>query len=89
MNQFKNLKHVSFAGLLIGMSSVVFAADPPPSTAPKAPTCPPTCMGPPPGMPGSTAGPGPSGAGGAGGAGLDFGNFPIPRGVSFGLKVGF
>jgi len=27
--------------------------------------------------------------GGAGGAGLDFGNFPIPRGVSFGLKVGF
>ena len=27
--------------------------------------------------------------GGAGGAGIDFGNFPIPRGVSFGLKVGF
>ncbi len=27
--------------------------------------------------------------GGSGGAGIDFGNFPIPRGVSFGLKVGF
>ncbi|MBI2796797.1 MAG: SusC/RagA family TonB-linked outer membrane protein [Gemmatimonadetes bacterium] len=27
--------------------------------------------------------------GGSGGAGIDFGNFPIPRGFSFGLKVGF
>lgn len=27
--------------------------------------------------------------GGSGGTGIDFGNFPIPRGVSFGLKVGF
>ena len=27
--------------------------------------------------------------GGSGGVGIDFGNFPIPRGVSFGLKVGF
>lgn len=27
--------------------------------------------------------------GGSSGAGIDFGNFPIPRGVSFGLKVGF
>ena len=27
--------------------------------------------------------------GGSGGAGIDYGNFPVPRGVSFGLKVGF
>lgn len=27
--------------------------------------------------------------GGAGGAGLDYGNFPLPRGLNFGLKVGF
>jgi TonB-linked SusC/RagA family outer membrane protein len=27
--------------------------------------------------------------GGSGGAGIDFGNFPLPRGYSFGLKVGF
>lgn len=27
--------------------------------------------------------------GGSGGAGIDYGNFPIPRGFSFGLKVGF
>ncbi len=27
--------------------------------------------------------------GGSGGAGIDYGNFPIPRGVSFGLRVGF
>jgi TonB-linked SusC/RagA family outer membrane protein len=27
--------------------------------------------------------------GGSGGQGIDYGNFPIPRGVSFGLKVGF
>ena len=27
--------------------------------------------------------------GGSGGAGIDYGNFPIPRGVSFGLKVGY
>lgn len=27
--------------------------------------------------------------GGAGGVGIDFGNFPIPRGVNFGLKMGF
>jgi TonB-linked SusC/RagA family outer membrane protein len=27
--------------------------------------------------------------GGSGGSGIDFGNFPIPRGISFGLKVGF
>ena len=27
--------------------------------------------------------------GGSGGAGIDFGNFPIPRGFSFGLRVGF
>jgi len=27
--------------------------------------------------------------GGSGGAGIDYGNFPIPRGVALGLKVGF
>ncbi len=27
--------------------------------------------------------------GGAGGAGLDYGNFPLPMGINFGLKVGF
>lgn len=27
--------------------------------------------------------------GGSGGQGIDFGNFPIPRGVSFGLRVGY
>jgi hypothetical protein len=27
--------------------------------------------------------------GGSGAAGVDFGNFPIPRGVNFGLKVAF
>ncbi|MEA2766844.1 MAG: hypothetical protein QOK07_3248 [Gemmatimonadaceae bacterium] len=27
--------------------------------------------------------------GGSGGVGIDYGNFPIPRGVNFGLKVGF
>ncbi len=27
--------------------------------------------------------------GGSGAAGIDYGNFPVPRGVSFGLKVGF
>ncbi|WP_299390554.1 SusC/RagA family TonB-linked outer membrane protein [uncultured Gelidibacter sp.] len=27
--------------------------------------------------------------GGAGGAGLDYGNFPLPRGLNFGLRVGF
>jgi len=27
--------------------------------------------------------------GGSGGAGIDYGNFPIPRGFAFGLKVGF
>ncbi len=27
--------------------------------------------------------------GGSGGAGIDFGNFPVPRGFSFGLKMGF
>jgi len=27
--------------------------------------------------------------GGSGGTGIDFGNFPVPRGISFGLKVGF
>ncbi|HJQ12557.1 MAG TPA: SusC/RagA family TonB-linked outer membrane protein [Gemmatimonadaceae bacterium] len=27
--------------------------------------------------------------GGSGGAGIDFGNFPIPRGVNFGMRLGF
>ena len=27
--------------------------------------------------------------GGSGGAGIDFGNFPLPRGVNFGLRMGF
>jgi hypothetical protein len=27
--------------------------------------------------------------GGSGGTGIDFGNFPIPRGVNFGLRMGF
>jgi TonB-linked SusC/RagA family outer membrane protein len=27
--------------------------------------------------------------GGSGGAGIDFGNFPIPRGVNFGVRMGF
>ncbi len=27
--------------------------------------------------------------GGSGAAGIDFGNFPVPRGISFGLKVGY
>src|SRR6185295_3889247 len=27
--------------------------------------------------------------GGSGGVGIDYGNFPIPRGLNFGLKVGF
>ena len=27
--------------------------------------------------------------GGSGGAGIDYGNFPIPRGVAFGLKMGY
>ena len=27
--------------------------------------------------------------GGSGGAGIDFGNFPIPRGVNFGMRMGF
>ncbi len=27
--------------------------------------------------------------GGSGGAGIDFGNFPVPRGISFGLKLGY
>jgi TonB-linked SusC/RagA family outer membrane protein len=27
--------------------------------------------------------------GGSGGAGIDFGNFPIPRGVNFGIRMGF
>ena len=27
--------------------------------------------------------------GGSSGTGIDFGNFPVPRGISFGLKVGF
>jgi len=27
--------------------------------------------------------------GGSGGAGIDFGNFPIPRGVNFGIRAGF
>lgn len=27
--------------------------------------------------------------GGSSGAGIDFGNFPVPRGVSFGLRIGF
>ena len=27
--------------------------------------------------------------GGSGGQGIDYGNFPIPRGISFGLKVGY
>ncbi len=27
--------------------------------------------------------------GGSGGAGIDYGNFPIPRGFNFGLKIGF
>ncbi|MEO7082905.1 MAG: SusC/RagA family TonB-linked outer membrane protein [Gemmatimonadaceae bacterium] len=28
-------------------------------------------------------------SGGSGGVGIDFGNFPIPRGINFGLRVGF
>ena len=27
--------------------------------------------------------------GGSGGAGIDYGNFPMPKGLAFGLKVGF
>ena len=27
--------------------------------------------------------------GGSGGVGIDYGNFPIPRGLNFGLKMGF
>jgi hypothetical protein len=27
--------------------------------------------------------------GGSGGTGIDFGNFPIPRGVNFGIRMGF
>ena len=27
--------------------------------------------------------------GGSGGVGIDYGNFPIPRGINFGLKIGF
>jgi TonB-linked SusC/RagA family outer membrane protein len=27
--------------------------------------------------------------GGSGGAGIDFGNFPIPRGINFGMRMGF
>jgi hypothetical protein len=27
--------------------------------------------------------------GGSGGAGIDFGNFPLPRGVNFGIRMGF
>ena len=27
--------------------------------------------------------------GGSGGAGIDYGNFPIPRGLNFGLRMGF
>ena len=27
--------------------------------------------------------------GGSGGAGIDYGNFPMPKGVAFGLKVGY
>ena len=27
--------------------------------------------------------------GGSGAAGIDYGNFPVPRGVSFALKIGF
>ena len=27
--------------------------------------------------------------GGSGAAGIDYGNFPIPRGVNFGVRVGF
>jgi hypothetical protein len=27
--------------------------------------------------------------GGSGAAGIDFGNFPMPRGINFGLKIGY
>ena len=27
--------------------------------------------------------------GGSGGTGIDFGNFPMPRGVNFGIRMGF
>ena len=27
--------------------------------------------------------------GGSGAAGIDFGNFPIPRGLNFGIRMGF
>jgi TonB-linked SusC/RagA family outer membrane protein len=30
-----------------------------------------------------------AGVGGSGGAGIDYGNFPMPRGINFGVKVGF
>ena len=28
-------------------------------------------------------------SGGSGGVGIDYGNFPIPRGLNFGFRVGF
>ena len=27
--------------------------------------------------------------GGSGASGIDFGNFPMPRGINFGLKIGY
>ena len=28
-------------------------------------------------------------SGGSGGVGIDYGNFPMPRGINFGFKLGF